>query len=117
MCKCPDDYFKKGDSCVRYESRIGAACGTASGCSGGATCTSSFCQCQDQYDADVDECYPYEPSVRSRNVKAISGRRKVNRVVSGKFAYLQIYLEMFEIVLQLLQLTVQLDMIWLMECV
>ncbi|NP_001360756.1 EGF-like domain-containing protein [Caenorhabditis elegans] len=83
MCKCPDDYFKKGDSCVRYESRIGAACGTASGCSGGATCTSSFCQCQDQYDADVDECYPYEPSVRSRNVKAISGRRKVNRVVSA----------------------------------
>uniref|UniRef100_A0A1I7TWD6 EGF-like domain-containing protein n=2 Tax=Caenorhabditis tropicalis TaxID=1561998 RepID=A0A1I7TWD6_9PELO len=83
ICKCPDDYFKQGDSCIRYESRIGAPCGTATGCSGGATCSSSFCQCQDQYDADVDECYPYEPPVRSKNIKAIGGRRKVNRVVSA----------------------------------
>ncbi|CAO4385948.1 unnamed protein product [Caenorhabditis nigoni] len=83
ICKCPDDYFKQGDTCVRYESRIGAPCGVSTGCSGGSTCSSSFCQCQDQYDADVDECYPYDPPVRSRNIKGISGRKKVNRVVSA----------------------------------
>lgn len=83
ICKCPGDYFKQGDSCVRYESRIGAPCGMSTGCSGGSQCSSSYCQCMDQYDADMDECYPQEAPVRSKNIKSISGRRKVNRVVNA----------------------------------
>ncbi|CAI2357459.1 unnamed protein product [Caenorhabditis sp. 36 PRJEB53466] len=83
ICKCPEDYYKQGDSCIRYESRIGAPCGLTTGCSGGSTCSSSYCQCHDQYDADIDECYPYETPARSKNIKSISGRKKVNRVVSA----------------------------------
>uniref|UniRef100_A0A8R1DKH9 EGF-like domain-containing protein n=1 Tax=Caenorhabditis japonica TaxID=281687 RepID=A0A8R1DKH9_CAEJA len=83
VCKCPEDYFKQGDSCIRYEARIGAPCGMTTGCSGGSHCSSSYCQCEMQYDADIDECYPNESPVRSRNVNSISGRKKVNRVVSA----------------------------------